>query len=71
MKDKKRIFVFIICVILCVGFAPDIEAQSPNKKVLTIDDYERWRTISSVSISDNGAWITFRIILLIRMTPSM
>ena len=59
MKDRKRIFVFIICVILFVGFAPDIYAQSTNKKVLTIDDYERWRTISSVSISDNGEWITF------------
>lgn len=59
MKDSKRIFVFIICVLLFVGFAQDIYAQSSNKKVLTIDDYEKWRTISSVSISDNGKWITF------------
>jgi len=59
MKDRKKIFVFIICVLLFVGFAPDIYAQSTNKKVLTIDDYERWRTIGAVSISDNGEWITF------------
>ena len=59
MKDSKRILVFIICVILFMGFALDITGQSINKKVLTIDDYERWRTISAVSMSDDGGWITF------------
>jgi dipeptidyl aminopeptidase/acylaminoacyl peptidase len=59
MKDSKRIFVFLLAVILLLGLAPDIFAQSTNKKALTIDDYERWRTIGSVSISDSGEWITF------------
>ena len=62
MKDRRKILVFLICVILIVGLAPDFYAQSTNKKVLTIDDYERWRTISSVSISDNGEWISFAYI---------
>lgn len=59
MKDNKRIVVFFLCVILFIGLAPGIYAQSINKKVLTIDDYERWRTIGSVSMSDSGGWITF------------
>ncbi len=59
MKDSKRIFLFVLCVILIIGLSPEINAQSINKKVLTIDDYERWRTIGSVSMSDNGGWITF------------
>ncbi len=54
MKDNKRIVVFFLCVILFIGLAPGIYAQSINKKVLTIDDYERWRTIGSVSMSDSG-----------------
>ncbi len=59
MNYRKSIFVLIVCVILCIGFVQDINAQATNKKVLTIDDYERWRTIGSASISDNGEWISF------------
>ncbi|MCJ7580925.1 MAG: hypothetical protein MUP98_10375, partial [Candidatus Aminicenantes bacterium] len=59
MKNSKRIFLFIFCFILVISLAPFISAQSTDKKELTIDDYERWRTINSVSISDNGEWITF------------
>ncbi len=59
MKDSKRILVFFLCIFLLIGLTPSIYAQSNNKKVLTIDDYEKWQTINSVSISDNGEWITF------------
>ena len=59
MKQCQRIFGLLLCVFILATLAPDIYAQASNKKVLTIDDYERWRTISSVSISDNGEWITF------------
>ncbi len=62
MKDSKRFILFVLCVILFIGLAPDINAQSINKKVLTIDDYERWRTIGAVSMSDNGEWVTFSYI---------
>jgi len=59
MKDSKKILVFFLGVLLFLGVALGSYAQSTNKKVLTIDDYEKWRTISSASISDNGEWITF------------
>lgn len=59
MKNSKRFFVFFLSVILLAGIVSDLYAQSNGKKVLTIGDYERWRTIGSVSISDNGEWITF------------
>ncbi|MCP4726350.1 MAG: S9 family peptidase, partial [bacterium] len=59
MRDSKRILVFFLSIIILIGFVPEIYAQSSEKKALTIDDYERWRTISSVSLSDNGEWSTF------------
>jgi len=35
------------------------QAQSPSKKVLTVDDYTRWRNISGQAISGDGKWVTF------------
>jgi len=59
MKNSKRFLVSILCFFLILGLAPYFYSQSSEKKVLSIEDYERWRTIGSVSISDNGEWITF------------
>ena len=30
-----------------------------GKKVLTIDDYARWRSIGETSISPDGRWVTY------------
>ena len=35
------------------------QAQSPSKKVLTVDDYTRWRNISGQAISGDGKWATY------------
>ena len=35
------------------------QAQSPAKKVLTVDDYTRWRSISGQEISGDGKWVTY------------
>ncbi|KPK95588.1 hypothetical protein AMJ80_04735 [bacterium SM23_31] len=41
-------------------FAACLYAQENNgKKALTFDDYARWRSVTSTSISDDGNWITF------------
>ena len=34
-------------------------AEGAGKKVLSLEDYGRWRSIRSASISDRGDWITF------------
>jgi len=36
-----------------------ILAEQGEKKVLTLDDYPLWKHISSVTISDNGEWVTY------------
>ncbi len=37
------------------AFHPD----STGKKVLTVDDYSRWRTIENDAISSDGRWVTY------------
>jgi dipeptidyl aminopeptidase/acylaminoacyl peptidase len=40
---------------------PDLSARadSGTSKVLTVDDYSRWRTIQDQSISSDGKWVTW------------
>jgi len=61
MKRQKRIIaitpLFIISALL-LSLAP-IAAQGQNTRPLPIEDYARWRSIQSVSLSDNGEWVTF------------
>ena len=33
--------------------------QSTEKKVLTIEDYARWRSVVSTGISADGEWVSF------------
>jgi len=35
------------------------QAQSPAKKVLTVDDYTKWRSISGQEISGDGKWVVY------------
>ena len=37
------------------------QAQSTAKKVLTVDDYTRWRSISGQEISGDGKWVTYEL----------
>jgi hypothetical protein len=34
-------------------------AQAPAKKVLGIDDYTKWRTITAQEISGDGNWVAY------------
>ncbi|HEY4305094.1 MAG TPA: prolyl oligopeptidase family serine peptidase [Gemmatimonadaceae bacterium] len=34
-------------------------AQSASKKAMTVDDYTKWRSINSSSISSDGAWVGY------------
>ena len=39
--------------------AQEAAEQSTEKKVLTIDDYARWRSVVSTGISADGEWVSF------------
>jgi dipeptidyl aminopeptidase/acylaminoacyl peptidase len=38
---------------------PPTQAQGPSKKVLTVEDYTRWHSISGQEISGDGKWVAY------------
>lgn len=56
---SQRIFPLVAVVLISVTFTGVYAQQEGEKKVLAIEDYARWRSIGSTSISDNGSWMTF------------
>jgi len=47
-------------LLLCLLTSVSVFAQSP-KRPLTAADYDRWQTVKSEKISDDGRWITYQI----------
>src|SRR5437899_3044454 len=43
--------------------APRATAQTAAKKALTVDDYAKWRSINTSSISGDGKWVTYVLAL--------
>ena len=39
--------------------AQDEAPMRGDKKVLTIDDYAKWRSVGQTSISPDGRWVTY------------
>jgi len=37
------------------------QAQSPTKKILTVDDYTKWRSIGGQEISGDGKWVSYAL----------
>ena len=52
-----------LCGVLVVAFSSAfaLTAQSPAKKVLGVEDYTRWRAISSSEISGDGNWVAYGV----------
>lgn len=40
-------------------FASVVAAQAPAKKAMTVDDYTKWKSINSSSISGDGKYVTY------------
>lgn len=59
MRFSKKFahVALLLSLFIFVSFLYTLEDK--GKKVLTIKDYDRWRSIVSASISDNGNWITY------------
>ncbi len=55
---RFRVASVALAIILALAF---VYAQAPAKKVLTIDDYTRWRNITSQEISGDGNWVTYDV----------
>jgi dienelactone hydrolase len=50
---------FTLAVASASALLTTTQAQSPSKKVLTVEDYTRWRSISGQAISGDGKWVTY------------
>ena len=58
MMPASRVRLLILAVVL-VGAAALPLAQT--KKVLSVDDYPKWRSISGQSLSADGAWVAYTL----------
>ncbi|MCF8224062.1 MAG: prolyl oligopeptidase family serine peptidase [Bacteroidales bacterium] len=54
MKSTSKTLLFF----LFLAYTATIAAQE-TKKVLNVDDYDRWSRITSVELSDNGSWMSY------------
>ncbi len=55
MISRLKFRLLYTCILVTVF---SLNAQD-GKKILNVDDYDRWSSIGSVSISDDGSWITY------------
>ena len=55
-----RITTFIVVLAVALAAAPAFpQAQPAAKKVMTVDDYAKWRNIASQAISRDGKWVAY------------
>ncbi len=62
MTKSHKLFIFLVVFLaLTIGNSAlgVQETASEGKKVLTLEDYPKWKRIESASISPDGNWITF------------
>ena len=58
--NRSRILPFFILLIVISVSATSLLAQEQGeKKPVPIEDYGRWRSITSTAISDDGNWVCF------------
>jgi dipeptidyl aminopeptidase/acylaminoacyl peptidase len=55
---RFRVATVALTVALALSF---VYAQAPAKKILTIDDYTRWRNIAGQEISGDGNWVSYDV----------
>jgi dipeptidyl aminopeptidase/acylaminoacyl peptidase len=58
---RRRLAVIAPVLIVAFSSAFALTAQTPAKKALTVDDYTRWRSITSQEISGDGLWVAYGV----------
>src|SRR5688500_1169655 len=51
--------VLVLALATALGSYALPRAQAPTKKVLTVEDYPKWRTLSGQEISGDGNWVVY------------
>jgi len=64
LLTRRRFAMFGLALgVLLVAFYAMPEAQAPAKKVMSIDDYTKWRSISDQQMSSDGKWVVYALAL--------
>ena len=58
-RRRFGVATLFVSASLAVGIHATANAQTAAKKVLTVDDYTKWRGINGSSISGDGKWVTY------------
>ena len=62
VRAPHRFAVLATALAIAFGAAYALPAaQTPAKKVLTVDDYTKWRSISGQDISSDGKWVVYGV----------
>ncbi|MFC2168112.1 prolyl oligopeptidase family serine peptidase [Acidobacteriota bacterium] len=59
MISRQKRLSLVLCVLLAIGSVSVSGQDKAEPRPFTIDDYGRWQSITSTSISDDGSWMTF------------
>ncbi len=60
---RRRLAALAPVLVVAFSSAFALTAQTAAKKVLTVDDYTRWRSITSQEISGDGVWVAYGVAL--------
>ena len=60
MRRLSRLLTVSTVLLTIAATAFPASALAQEKKQLTHEDYERWKTISDEALSDDGAWAVWR-----------
>lgn len=56
-----RTFALFVCVIAVVGIVVSAQAPSTNKRPLTYDVVDYWKSIPSSKLSNDGKWLAYSV----------
>jgi len=51
--------LFLTLALCLLAGSPAFAQEVDSKKPLVLEDYDRWRTVISTQISDDGRWMTY------------
>jgi len=58
LPHRPRRFFLWLALLLLAG-TPAFAQEVESKKPLVLEDYDRWRTVISTQVSDDGRWMTY------------
>jgi dipeptidyl aminopeptidase/acylaminoacyl peptidase len=58
---RRRLLTASLALVVLTAAYTDPSAQAPAKKVLSTEDYAKWKTIAGQDISDDGKWVTYTV----------